>query len=137
MDKTSLKPNTRPAARVVELPPLDVILHRGQHEIGGNLFEIRHTRGARLFLDLGLPLFSFGTQNPLNLDFARLARKPVEGLAQLRQMGIPPEGLGLFIDEEQRPCAGIFISHAHLDHWGLLPLCILASKSCVLSRPNA
>jgi len=108
-------------ARSIDLHPLRVTLHQGHQSIGGALYEVSHRNGHRVILDLGLPLYESPGQAALNLDWARLARDPVAGLAQLRRRGIPPPGLGLFQDELPRLCDGIFITHAHLDHWGLLP----------------
>ncbi|MDB2685915.1 MBL fold metallo-hydrolase [Mariniblastus sp.] len=66
-------------------------IHKGCHEIGGNCVEIESTSGERILIDLGLPL---------------------EGEASM------PDVDGLFRDSTD--LLGVFISHAHPDHYGLL-----------------
>ncbi|WP_299823148.1 MBL fold metallo-hydrolase [uncultured Jannaschia sp.] len=70
---------------------LTLTVHRGTRTIGGSCIEIAGPDGERLILDAGLPL-----------DAPR-------GMS-----GLLPESLDL-----TRP-ATLLISHAHLDHWGLL-----------------
>lgn len=66
-------------------------VHRATREIGGNCIEIAH-QGARILLDVGRPLEA------------------------------PPEAEGLLAATLDRtaPVAGVLISHAHQDHYGLL-----------------
>ena len=72
-----------------------VRIHRGAHEIGGNCVELE-AQGARLVLDLGRPLdIPSGQTAPL---------PPVSGL-----------------ETADDSLVGIVLSHAHQDHWGLLP----------------
>jgi ribonuclease J len=70
-------------------------IHRGTREIGGTCVEIESS-GARILLDLGLPLTAD--------DPATVPLPAVPGLLQ------PDPSL-----------RGIVISHGHRDHWGLLP----------------
>lgn len=71
-------------------------IHRGSKEIGGSCVEVE-ANGARLLLDLGLPL---------DADEPNQSLLPkVSGLA-----GPDPSFLG------------IILSHGHRDHWGLIPL---------------
>jgi ribonuclease J len=75
-----------------------VCVHRGTRQIGGTCVELEW-RGARLLLDLGLPL-----------DADQSADDPV---------GLMPDVPGL-----RSPDAGLLalvISHGHMDHWGLVP----------------
>jgi len=72
-------------------------IHRGAHEIGGSCVEIEASTGGRILLDLGMPL----GQDDHNEE-PRLPEIP--GLAS------PDPSL-----------LGILISHAHQDHWGLVP----------------
>ncbi|MDQ1483302.1 MAG: ribonuclease [Actinomycetota bacterium] len=74
---------------------LEVRIHRGAHEIGGNCVELRHGQDT-LILDIGKPLTA--------------ARDSVVPL---------PEAIGLD-DLGTRPL-GVIISHGHQDHWGLAP----------------
>jgi ribonuclease J len=83
------------AAAVRETEPLDVRIHRGAHEIGGNCVELRHGQDT-LILDIGKPL------------------------SATRDTVIPlPMAIGL-ADNGTRPL-GVVISHGHQDHWGLAP----------------
>jgi len=83
------------AASVREPAPLEVRIHRGAHEIGGNCVELRHGQDT-LILDIGKPLTAaWGEVVPL------------------------PAAIGLG-DIGTRPL-GVIISHGHQDHWGLAP----------------
>jgi ribonuclease J len=74
---------------------LEVRIHRGAHEIGGNCVELRHGQDT-LILDIGKPLSAtWDTVVPL------------------------PAAIGLD-DNGTRPL-GVIISHGHQDHWGLAP----------------
>ena len=78
-----------------EPAPLEVRIHRGAHEIGGNCVELRHGKDT-LILDIGKPLTAaWGEVVPL------------------------PAAIGLD-DNGTRPL-GVIISHGHQDHWGLAP----------------
>ena len=78
-----------------EPAPLEVRIHRGAHEIGGNCVELRHGQDT-LILDIGKPLTAaWGEVVPL------------------------PAAIGLD-DNGARPL-GVIISHGHQDHWGLAP----------------
>lgn len=67
-------------------------IHRGCHEIGGNCVEVE-AQGKRIVLDIGLPL----------KDDKNVAAPDISGLT------VPDDSL-----------LGIFISHPHPDHYGLL-----------------
>ena len=90
---------------------MELTIHRGSKEVGGNCIEVRSGE-TRIILDIGLPLFDADRQ-PLN-TFA-LRRQTTE---DLRRQEILPNVPGLF-DDGPSPDA-ILISHAHLDHTGLL-----------------
>jgi ribonuclease J len=76
---------------VREPAPLEVRIHGGAHEIGGNCVELRHGHGT-LILDIGKPLTAgFDTVVPL------------------------PAAIGLG-DNGTGPL-GVIISHGHQDHW--------------------
>ena len=72
---------------------MKVQIHRGTQEIGGTCVEIE-SQGARIVLDVGLPLHVADADWPL--------LPPVRGFAH------PDPAL-----------LGVVISHAHLDHYGL------------------
>lgn len=100
------------------------IIHRGADEVGGNCVEVTHG-GTRLVLDLGLPLFD---KDRNASDSFRYRQMTVEALDEERLL---PAVEGLFdVDADaasdpvsdslvDRPNA-ILLSHAHLDHTGLV-----------------
>lgn len=113
------------ALREPTFPPLPEsrlkhTIHRGADEVGGTCIEVTHG-DTRLVLDLGLPLFDKDRQAA---DTFRYRRMTVEGL---EEEGLLPEVEGLFDaasdsvsgSEIDRPDA-ILLSHAHLDHTGLV-----------------
>jgi len=90
---------------------MQLTIHRGTHEIGGNCIEIA-TAQSRIILDIGMPLFK-SEGEPHNTG--ALKRQPKQ---ELLDSGILPKVPGLFVDGP-RPDA-ILLSHAHEDHTGLL-----------------
>jgi ribonuclease J len=70
-------------------------IHQGAQEIGGNCVELEHD-GKHLLLDLGLPL-NAGDKPATLPDIARLPRRATGTLL------------------------GLIVSHAHQDHYGLVP----------------
>ena len=83
------------AKSIRQTAPLEVRIHRGAHEIGGNCVELPHSQDT-LILDIGKPLSAkWNTVVPL------------------------PAAIGL-TGNGARPL-GVIISHGHQDHWGLAP----------------
>jgi ribonuclease J len=72
-----------------------VRIHRGSQEIGGSCVEVEASDGSRVVLDLGRPLTA-GWQDEVAL----------------------PDVSGLSGDDPS--LLGVLISHAHLDHYGLV-----------------
>ncbi len=70
---------------------MNLIIHRGTKEIGGNCVEIQY-ESKRLILDLGLPFDTEGSETLL----PKYLRKPDDSVL------------------------AVVISHAHLDHYGLI-----------------
>ena len=71
-------------------------IHRGAEEIGGNCVELEQD-GARILLDLGLPLDAAKGTN--------VALPEIPGLA----------------NRDDPSLLGIVLSHPHADHYGLIP----------------
>jgi ribonuclease J len=90
---------------------VNVRVHRGTATVGGSCIELATDR-TRLILDLGLPLFD-ANRDPLDSYQLRRMSNP-----EMRASGFLPDVAGLF-DEQTLPDA-ILLSHAHLDHTGLL-----------------
>lgn len=91
---------------------MQLIIHRGAHEIGGSCVEIR-TATNRLIIDFGLPL--------VNRQKERFDAKSLEGrsIPELKIEGILPPIEGFYNGDEKK-IDGILISHSHPDHYGLL-----------------
>lgn len=89
-----------------------VTVHRGTREIGGNCIEVA-SASTRVILDVGLPLVD-DRREPF--DSLRALRSTRE---QLIADGTIKPVPGLFTDDAPAPDA-ILLSHAHLDHVGLL-----------------
>ena len=89
---------------------MTAVIYRGAHEIGGTLIELK-SGNSRLLLDAGYPLFLNG--NPIENNISKL---PPEKLLEL---GILPQVEGLYSWDAPN-FDGIIISHAHIDHYGLL-----------------
>src|SRR5580698_3572168 len=93
---------------------MKITIHRGTKEIGGSCVELA-TATTRLVLDLGLPLVD---ANREPFDSRAALAKSVDVLKA--EKVIPPI-LGLFDMDHPAPGA-VLLSHAHLDHAGLLHL---------------
>lgn len=89
-----------------------ITIHRGTKEIGGSCIELQ-TVAARLFLDIGLPLVDRDGRRMDNRKHSDL------DLEQLKALHIAPDINALYQDASQFP-DGLLLSHAHLDHYGLL-----------------
>ena len=89
---------------------MQVTIHRGTKEIGGTLIELR-TSATRILIDAGYPLFL--NNAPIDDDIAKLPH------TELLALGVLPKIEGLYAWDEAGFDA-VVISHAHIDHYGLL-----------------
>ena len=80
------------------------------HEIGGTIIELQ-SDGTRILLDAGYPLFLDG--KPIDNKISKLAP------AQLLWLGVLPDIKGLY-SWDKPSFDAVLISHAHIDHYGLL-----------------
>ena len=86
---------------------------RGAHEIGGMCIEVAAADGARVLLDLGMPLTA-----PGGGDFPW--GTPQRATAELLAEGILRDVPGVFPGDPTAPdVAAIVLTHSHLDHFGL------------------
>lgn len=89
---------------------MQVTIYRGTKEIGGTLIEIK-TDTTRVLIDAGYPLFL--NNEPIDDNIAKLPH------TELLALGVLPKITGLYAWDEAG-FDGVAISHAHIDHYGLL-----------------
>jgi ribonuclease J len=89
---------------------MQITIYRGTKEIGGTLIEIK-THTTRILIDAGYPLFLHN--EPISDDIAKLPHM------ELLKLGVLPKIEGLYAWDDADFDA-VLISHAHIDHYGLL-----------------
>ena len=89
---------------------MQITIYRGTKEIGGTLVEIK-TPNTRILVDTGYPLFL--NSEPIESNISRLP------YTKLLELGVLPAVDGLYAWDFPG-FDGVLISHAHLDHYGLL-----------------
>jgi ribonuclease J len=87
---------------------MEIIIHRGTHTIGGTCIELK-SGNCRIILDVGMPLMEMDGEE---IDETKLDQPTIEN-------GILPGVKGLY-KQDQPDVSAVIISHAHLDHYGLL-----------------
>lgn len=89
---------------------MHITIYRGTKEIGGTLIELRIS-ATRILIDAGYPLFL--NNNPIDDNIAKLPH------TELLALGVLPKIENLYAWDEAGFDA-VVISHAHIDHYGLL-----------------
>ena len=91
---------------------MNLNIHRGTKEIGGNCIEVS-TKSTRVLFDFGMPLveadkseFNFNKYKSLSVD-------------ELIKKKILPNMEGLY-PNDKNPIDAIIISHPHMDHYGFM-----------------
>ena len=89
---------------------MNIIIHRGTHEIGGTLVEIKSGK-SRILIDAGYPLFL--NNQPIGDEVSSYSYE------KLLEIGVLPDIKGLY-SWDTPGFDAVIISHAHIDHYGLL-----------------
>jgi len=79
---------------------MQIVIHRGTHEVGGSCVELTH-KDTTILLDIGLPL-------DYDMDEDPVSRLPQPLFKQLQK--------------GEKHIDAVILSHAHLDHYGLANL---------------
>lgn len=90
---------------------MNLIIHRGTHEIGGSCIELQ-SENSRILLDFGMPLLSIDGKAFNFKEFEKLA------VNELISKSILPDVKEAY--SENSKIDGLIISHSHADHYGLM-----------------
>ena len=89
---------------------MNIVIFRGTHEIGGTLIELK-SGNSSILIDAGYPLFL--NNQPIEDEVASYSHN------KLLELGVLPDIKGLY-GWDLPGFDAVIISHAHLDHYGLL-----------------
>ena len=89
---------------------MQITIYRGTHEIGGTLVELKSGK-SRILIDAGYPLFL--NNQPIEDEVSSFSYE------KLLELGVLPDIKGLY-GWDTPAFDAIIISHAHIDHYGLL-----------------
>lgn len=93
---------------------MNLIIHRGTHEIGGSCVEITNAN-SRIIIDIGMPLV-----NSIGEKFNMKDYEVLSG-EELLSKKVLPDIKGIYKwDMQNKKVDGVLISHPHIDHYGLL-----------------
>ena len=93
---------------------MNIIIHRGSHEIGGSCVEIK-SGDTRIIIDIGKPLVDNNGDNFEFSDYKNLTGP------ELVKKEIIPDVDGLYYwDNSNNKIDGLLISHSHQDHYGFI-----------------
>lgn len=91
-----------------------ITFYGGTNTIGGNMFLVK-SRNTSIFLD-------FGKKFSVERDFFEFPTLRPANLHDLLKLELLPDLKGLYrFDESPSLVSGIFLTHAHLDHYGYIP----------------
>lgn len=90
---------------------MKLTIYRGTKEIGGTLIEVK-TQNTKILIDAGYPLFL--NNSPIDDSIAKMPYQ------KLLELGVLPAIGGLYAWDSTIDFDAVIISHAHLDHYGLL-----------------
>ena len=94
---------------------MQLIIHRGTHEIGGTCVEIA-TDETRIIIDLGMPLADPRDKKKRLKEFSLTGKTVPELIGE----GVLPRVPGLYRSVgEEKPVEAVLLSHPHQDHYGL------------------
>ena len=94
---------------------MEIIIHRGTHQIGGCVTEIK-TEEARIIIDMGTPLPSSKTDNELDAAAEEVIAIPGVTVPVAMDGEADKNENGQVI--KSRACDAVFITHYHGDHIG-------------------
>lgn len=89
---------------------MQITIYRGTHEIGGTLVELKSGK-SRILIDAGYPLFL--NNQPIGDEVSSYSYD------KLLEVGVLPDIKGLY-GSDAPAFDAVIISHAHIDHYGLL-----------------
>ncbi|MBR4907758.1 MAG: MBL fold metallo-hydrolase, partial [Acidaminococcaceae bacterium] len=96
---------------------MEIIIHRGTHQIGGCVTEIK-TEKARIIIDMGAPLPGSKTENEMEEGKDSVLSLPGVTVTYVAEDGTDINENGQAIGAQ--PCDAVFITHYHGDHIGMI-----------------
>ncbi len=123
--------------KTISLGDLNIIIYGGLGEIGGNIILLDY-KGEKIVLDIGL---SFSRYR----EYYEWPNRTHKGIDEMIRLGVAPNIEGLYISwknksdfvSKETDILGVFVSHAHMDHIGLLSqvnrnIDVFLGKTCLI-----